>query len=52
MNLHRGIVTGPWTMAAQAIGKALTELLAAAPNGLIGGDDAPLRQQKLNIAKA
>src|SRR6202035_4122489 len=46
------LVTGPWTTAAQAVGEALAEFLAPAPNGLIGDDDAPLRQQKLNIPQA
>jgi len=46
------LVTGLWTTAAQAIGKALAELLAPAPNGLIGDNDATLRQQEFNISKA
>ena len=46
------LVTGPWTTAAQAGGKGLTELLAPAPNCLIGHNNATLGQQKLNISKA
>ena len=37
---------------AQAAGKRLAELLAPAPHGLIGDDDAPLGQQQFNISKA
>src|ERR1700704_2129055 len=43
------LVTGPRTTATQAVGKALAEFLAPAPNGLIRDDDAPLSQKQLNI---
>jgi hypothetical protein len=46
------LVAGPWPAAAQSPGKALSELLAPAPDGLIGDDYAPLGQKELNVSKA
>jgi len=46
------LVPGPRPAAAQAVGKALTEFPAPAPHGLIGDDNAPLRQKQLNITEA
>ena len=46
------LVTGSRTTTAQAFGKTLAKFLAPAPNGLMGDDDATLRQQELNISKA
>jgi hypothetical protein len=37
---------------AQAAGKRLAELLAPAPHGLIGDDDAPLGQKQLDVPQA
>jgi hypothetical protein len=37
---------------AQAAGKRLAELLAPAPHGLIGDDDAPLSQKQLDVPQA
>ena len=44
------LVTGPRTAAAQSAREGLAELLAPAPDGLVGDDDAPLGQQELNIS--
>jgi hypothetical protein len=41
-----------WASAAKAFGKGLAELLAPAPNGLMGDDDATLGQQEFNISIA
>jgi hypothetical protein len=38
-------VPGPWPSAAQAVGKAPAELLAPAPNSLIGDDNATYSQE-------
>jgi hypothetical protein len=43
------LVPGPWSAVAQAIGEALAELLAPAPHGLVGADNAPLSEMQLNI---
>ena len=44
------LVAGPWTAAAQTVGKGLAELLAPTPNRLVGEDHAPFRQKQLNPA--
>ena len=45
-------VSGSRPSAAQAVGKALAEFLAPAPDGLIGDDNAPLGQEQLDITQA
>jgi hypothetical protein len=46
------LVSGSWPAAAQMAGKALAELGAPAAHTLVRHDDAPLGQQKLDIAQA
>ena len=46
------LVLAPWPAAAQAAGKRPAELLAPAPHGLIGDDDAPLGQKQLDVPQA
>jgi hypothetical protein len=46
------LVARPWPAAAHTIGKALTEFLAPAPNGLIGDDNATFGQKQLNVPQA
>jgi hypothetical protein len=48
-SLHLPFPTS-WPTAARAFGKARTEFLAPAPNGLIGDIDATLGQQEFNIS--
>ena len=43
---------GPWPSAAQAAGKAPAELLAPAPNSLIGDHNATFSQEQLDIPQA
>ena len=50
--VHVPLVPRPWPAAAQAVGKALAEFLAPAPNGLIGDDNATLSQKQLDIPQA
>src|ERR1700722_15320888 len=44
------LIPRSWASAAKALGKALAEIPTPAPNGLIGEDDATLRQQEFNIS--
>jgi hypothetical protein len=46
------LVAGPRTAAAQTVGKGLAELLAPAPNRLVGEDHAPFGQEQLNVPQA
>ena len=46
------LVPGPWPSAAQAAGKAPAELLAPAPNSLIGDHNATFSQEQLDIPQA
>ncbi len=50
--VHVPLVPRSWPAAAQTVGEALAELLAPAPHSLIGDDDAPLGQKKLNVPQA
>jgi hypothetical protein len=43
------LVPGPWSAVAHVVGEALAELLAPAPHGLVGDDNAPLSKKQLNI---
>ena len=53
MNLIKvPLVAGPRTAAAQTVGKGLAELLAPAPNRLVGEDHAPFGQEQLNVPQA
>ncbi len=46
------LVSGLRTAAAHGFGKALAKFPAPAPHGLIRDDDAPLREQELDIPQA
>jgi hypothetical protein len=46
------LVTGPWTAAAQSAREGLAELLAPAPDGLVGDDNATLSQKQFDISQA
>jgi hypothetical protein len=50
--VHVPLVPRSWPPTAQTVGEALAELLAPAPHRLIGNDDAPLSQKKLNVPQA
>jgi len=57
LNPHEHFVQVPliarsWSPAAQAVGKAWAELLAPAPNRLIGDGDSSLGQDQLDVAQA
>jgi hypothetical protein len=46
------LVTGPRTAAAQSAREGLAELLAPAPDGLVGDDNATLSQKPFDISQA
>ena len=46
------LIPWPWPPTPQAVGETCCELLAPAPDGLVGDDGASLSQEQLNIPQA